>query len=889
MGKVKVTRGTAVLEIDESKVEAARAQGFQLVPDEVAKAKVLRESASSIGGTIRGGVSAIASGMTLGVSDWAAEKLGADPEVMKAERQGMAPLEVAGAVLPALVTGGSSAAATGAVRGGALARGAATALKYSPAGLVAQGGAKIAAGRGLAGAAAGAAFEGGVEGAVRTLGEEALGGPEVTASRVFGNAVKGAGLGAVLGVGMHGALAGGAKAARGLATVGEGASATAGKLARGGGAKDKAIKLWAKATGAAPEDFRTVVEDMLPTKEGRRILLEGPEAAKKSRAALAERLKTPVDKMNDVWEGIRKQTGADHRIGNAERKLTQAETDAARGNALGFVQRQLADIEKRLANPHLSPDEITDLTKFQRYHEASVAKLEDAAVSGGEAFRAVDRLRQDIAAVKKGRYAEHSRNARPETLDAAQTAQHFTKAARDHTTDAALYGDAAREHGENLQAWVTGIDAAAKLKKKSPALGKLFEKGATDADITPLLTLARGRMGATKEAGFEAVFEARAKAIEVLERNHDLTPELRAQIAEFKLARKAKDKAIKDNASLIEKTEAFYRIRQAGESGHSPSNVGVQAASTVGTAVGFGIGGVPGAIVGGAVGALTKPFSSLRAVATMMNVVESMKLRERGIISGAGQLMDGLPSTSTVGRAAAKVPSAARRGVTTYESTRRRREAALAVRDKVNDYTVEPLKLMEHLDDEVLLAEAPNTYRARYTTAARAVAYLKSVEPQTYKPLFSGGTELVDPVQVERYEMAVTAITDPYGTLERLVTGLLAPEHLNALDAVHPELMATVRDGVLEEVGERVGAGKAIDWRARTRLGQMLRMPLDDSQRPGIYLQIQEAISGNTQANPGMEPPGAPKRGRKAIQTEDMKSENLMTDSERRASGINRA
>jgi hypothetical protein len=210
----------------------------------------------------------------------------------------------------------------------------------------------------------------------------------------------------------------------------------------------------------------------------------------------------------------------------------------------------------------------------------------------------------------------------------------------------------------------------------------------------------------------------------------------------------------------------------------------------------------------------------------------------------------------------------------------------LEIRDTVNKIVVDPSRLETAMGDPDAWRETPNVARERYLTAARGIAYLKQVEPRTFKPLF-GGTELVDPVAIARYERAVEAVRDPYGVLDKLWSGGVATEHIDALDAVYPRIMQRLRGDIMDEVGTRAHANRPIDYRARSKLGQLLRMPLDDTQRPNMFAALQLSIApppkpdqGAAQANP---------QGRGSVQIEDMKAEQKMTESERRESGIDRA
>lgn len=214
------SQGRAVsVPIDE--VEGAETQGLTLETPETAAQREYADRAG-LGQALLAGAEGAASGLTLGLSDVAAAELGG--EDYRSERQlrdqqfsGAHMLgELAGTVAPALLSGGSTAAARAAAAtpAGLLAR-AATAAERGAAGLIARTGVQGAE-RGVlrtaleraAGFGAAGALEGGVYGAGQALSEAAiadrLGGFDDAAERAWAGAKEGALLGFLGGAGLGG-------------------------------------------------------------------------------------------------------------------------------------------------------------------------------------------------------------------------------------------------------------------------------------------------------------------------------------------------------------------------------------------------------------------------------------------------------------------------------------------------------------------------------------------------------------------------------------------------------------------------------------------------------------------------------------------------------------
>lgn len=211
--------------IPADQAAAAQAQGFTPMSEGEFRQEQLKKEYGGLGGMARAGIEGGARGLTLGLSDLAATKLG-DEETRKgmAARKELFPVtagagEVGGMLLPLALSGGTSAAAEGAAEAsGGLLSGGIRAAGAIPRGVAAAGGlAERAAGKivgegatSLLGRvaqraipmAAGGAVEGAAYGAGQTISEAALGNEELTAEKLLAGAGHGALLGGLAGGGL---------------------------------------------------------------------------------------------------------------------------------------------------------------------------------------------------------------------------------------------------------------------------------------------------------------------------------------------------------------------------------------------------------------------------------------------------------------------------------------------------------------------------------------------------------------------------------------------------------------------------------------------------------------------------------------------------------------
>lgn len=143
------------------------------------------------------------------------------------------------------------------------------------------------------------------------------------------------------------------------------------------------------------------------------------------------------------------------------------------------------------------------------------------------------------------------------------------------------------------------------------------------------------------------------------------------------------------------------------------------------------------------------------------------------------------------------------------------------------------------------------------TIAARRIEFLSSLIPR--RPDVAGAAVGPDRWQPSDMEMrswarSVAAVEDPHGVLERAASGNVTPEDIQAIRAVHPEIL---RDWITEVSSQLGTLRKTLPRERKTALSLLTGQPVDPAMDPAILrvLQAQYAYE------PGPAPMAKPQFG----------------------------
>lgn len=117
-----------------------------------------------------------------------------------------------------------------------------------------------------------------------------------------------------------------------------------------------------------------------------------------------------------------------------------------------------------------------------------------------------------------------------------------------------------------------------------------------------------------------------------------------------------------------------------------------------------------------------------------------------------------------------------------------------------------------------------------------------SVQPRPGDPFGHLRKVRHDPAKAKKMARYVEAATDPQSAIDRIASGEVLREDIEALQALYPRLYQRVVENVLLDLAE---VDKLPPYEARLKLGHILNAPTDPSMRPEYLRTIQEiAASG---------------------------------------------
>lgn len=892
-GRVRITRADGELgSIDAAELPKALDSGFRLVDDDEVDTIRTRREVETTGSLIKGTAEAATAGATLGLSTLIASQYN-DPEAMAARREALGTLgtvaEIGGAVAPALLTGGSTAA----VRGGGL---AAKALAATPSGLAARLGAR--AGEGLAarmgtGAAskivpvAGREFiEGAAQGMGAQIDEDVLGNRELAADRIAASGLMGGLFGVGAAVGVHGL----AKVASG--TVRAPIDGVRGVLGRSNAASG-GMATREVAEAAAGSGLRTRVEATMARAQERNAVLQGvdPEtAARVSRMVETDegtvdilRLERDRPKIErQAAELVTDRVNSVHASMNEARRLANGESKATYWERLGpknerdillegdraqVVERRLV-AERETDSLYMSHrNELTKLAEENKYamrefgggapYNASVmyqahnalARFERELVearnlSGREVSTkvamAADRYKRELGGIIEdaGGWGD-ARHVDPDVQSLNKVLRQRYAEVRDHLERRDLWGAAAEAQADINAAYVkyANADAAYKDATAGTGLGTIVNPDGTINGFKAIkLVRAHGRTGGdvAVERLMDALearvayFEKISKHVEFDDAGKKAFAKVRSDVDD--LRREFKRQAV--DAGKLDDLLEWRRVESSG----SPS-IGATATSTasllggiVGGALGGPVGAGIGAIAGGLATAARQPYTTLHRYAAIRSALNKADIRLDGVVSKmfgkAGEIRAPKLPRLPIGTVA---------GQLSRKEHDARREKAI---EKATDYLGSSEALAQAL--AVPLYDVPPGISSTIQQQAQvAASFLQAKAPKVYK---RGKTKLVDPVSSASFARYLEAVADPIGALERFDTGRITAETAEAIRVVYPALFLDLQERIQTEMARAQDEGREIPYDKRIRYGQLFATTTDPSLVASTAAEMQLAI-----------------------------------------------
>lgn len=875
--RVRVRKGDRTGAVSSRDLASAMAEGWSLSDDAEAEQLTIRREESDAASLALGLGERALAGATLGASSLVAEALGADPRRMRARAEATGgfgeAVELAGAIVPGLVSGGAGTAAS-AARGSRSLAGTLGRAVTAPARAVSRAGAGVEAA--LAGRTGSTlvpmAGRGFVEGVGFDLGsqidESVLGERELVAEQMLADSLLAGLVGAGAGFALPGIAKVGAGAARapirgmrrvlGRSRGVPEAEAAVANAANSDDLLEQVLRTQARATGADEDAAGRLVAAM--REDGGLVddVLRNPEKVTQEVATEVQRAWGLVGENADEVMG-----GALAMREDALRRMIPREIDdvAPRASA-DLVERLRFDVESMRLYNRDAPgtylprelDQLDDAFAAARHELAEGVDAAHAMVTLGKLRR---RVGEQIEAT--GGFGKRAMGVSDAAWATNQEARAIYRKLREDLRDAGKWGDAAAGHWSAIDDTIAGFHNARREfaeVHRGGFGGSLGGGGGPSADQAIKLVRSYGRFGGeAKRNALEDLLDKRVAQLRTIRDNFDTSPEVRAKIDAAERGVADVRQALAKNAKRAAIADDYANLRNA-ETDRSPTS---SIFSTVGPAMLGSIGGAVAGPIGGAVGlvagAVTRPattmkwVSRLRVLGAIDERAAGVGERVAGLVRRVGERMGSAASAGSrrsAGAAGTSIASASR------EERQRRADIA---RERAARISTDPAELERQIRYALYDVDehAPGVATSIRASATAAAHYIAQHAPPVVQSPFTGRPAIRDVDADAKFLRRLDALSDPLGVLERgLDGGSLTAEEVDAVRTVYPRIYSGLRDELVGLAMESAGRGSPLPYRERIRLGLLFDLELDPSLSPQAIARTHEvhATAGGSAAQP---------------------------------------
>lgn len=666
-------------------------------------------------------------------------------------------------------------------------------------------------------AALGMAGEGALYGAGGSLTEEAMGDPNLNAQKVMSNI----GLGALFGGVLGGAFKG---LELGVPAAAEAASASLQK------AKDAIFKtaegevgplgqIYAKASsfvsGKAEEDIMQALKD-------RQLGMVSPKENHEMATKLSETLK-----QHDV--DVDKLLRETNKIGRPQEISTLLEgADAGLAHQkYSYLVGQVSELAQKMrADPELYPAFYA--RKLEDLHAKYAGKLGPES-NAAEAFKGLDDLKKRIDLdIKFGREI-------PAADKEAQTAiMGLRTEVKKGLEDEITWGRAgARQTAFNdAQNAYLNLTGRKGIFRKSFMQPEITRSGAQVYRVSPSkIRTFLGQLGSLtgdeKAQALQRYFEASENLVRESKSTFEASGSAPAQLSKATESFGTVKGAAADAAK---QAEHIKRMNRLGAGGHN---------SYLGESAAIGLG-----VSNPALGAAIEGFTMLRnpgIAVERLTKLEGMIAKTTKLVNqGAAAAFKG----ATAG--ARKVGGLIDQGAVEDWQKSQAQHARLAA--QIDHLANDPERMHAMLDTSTrdLHGAAPNTAASLQMGTVRAVSFLASKTPKGPPAMPLSEPYQPSDAEISKFAKYAKAVDHPTEALSQIRYGNLAPETVEALKAVHPDLYAAMSSALMTELVAHKAKKKSISTPTKQSLALFLGQPLDASMTPQAIMANQAAFMGPT-------------------------------------------
>ncbi len=168
----------------------------------------------------------------------------------------------------------------------------------------------------------------------------------------------------------------------------------------------------------------------------------------------------------------------------------------------------------------------------------------------------------------------------------------------------------------------------------------------------------------------------------------------------------------------------------------------------------------------------------------------------------------------------------------------------------IREYTANPQQSIDNMTNHTaaLYNSAPNVTSALHNTSSTAMAFLAAKLPKPSREFPMGGTWEPSKTQKAEFNNYWNIIEDPVAALKQVKQGTLTKHTMEALAAVHPQLLEDMQHAVLSSINPK----KKLPYSVQMSLSMFLGMPMNQQMLPMSIMSNQAALNTPVEQSPNL-------------------------------------
>lgn len=163
--------------------------------------------------------------------------------------------------------------------------------------------------------------------------------------------------------------------------------------------------------------------------------------------------------------------------------------------------------------------------------------------------------------------------------------------------------------------------------------------------------------------------------------------------------------------------------------------------------------------------------------------------------------------------------------------------------DRIQELSNNPDELMKHLDNttKALYEAAPNISTGLHSTITNGIQFLQTKLPKPMNELPLNAPWMPSFSQKAKFNKYFGAVNNPIKVLDQIKDGSLSNEEMEALQAVHPELLQQMQQKVMENMTAK--KLPSLNYSTKIALSKFLGQPLESGMLPQVIASNQATFA----------------------------------------------